>query len=263
MKNFQAALDTTIDRLSDKNYEQSFVCFRLWLEIGQTHSKIPPDAVLGAFRAYRKKSLPVNNPFDPTAHLILRFASDIESDHILAPYNAGLRSRLCAEVLQQFFDNDLGVMYGPDSWDSPYYTDPNLVAHCINLGYVEEAVIRDHILQSLIFHPRGLYGHQAYTLSILFKIAGATLAAYADPTVVDRCFEFLKGPRNQYWPKQELIQVNFLPVKGATLGLRQSFRRSLSYGSVAGRVFLPHPYSKPGNQDQLTWTRETPLQLPS
>jgi len=55
-------------------------------------------------------------------------------------------------------------------------------------------VIRNHILQSLISHPTLRY-HQAYVLIILFKLAGPTFEAYADPSVVDRCFEFLKNYR--------------------------------------------------------------------
>ena len=71
--------------------------------------------------------------------------------------------------------------------------DTNLPAHWVNLGYVEEA-IRSHILQSLIdaSHPT-LYDHQADALIILFKLAGATLGAYANPSVVDRCSELLKS----------------------------------------------------------------------
>ena len=46
--------------------------------------------------------------------------------------------------------------------------------------------------QSLISQP-ALWDHQADALIILFKLAGATFEAYADPSVVDRCFELLKG----------------------------------------------------------------------
>ena len=60
-----------------------------------------------------------------------------------------------------------------------------------NLGYVEETTIRDHILQSLISHPK-LYKFQADALIILFKLAGATFAKYSDPAVVDGCFELFK-----------------------------------------------------------------------
>jgi len=73
--------------------------------------------------------------------------------------------------------------------------DVNLIAHCANLGYIEENTIRSHILQSLISHHK-LHDHQANALAALFKIAGATFGAYADPAVIDRCFELLK--KHQY-----------------------------------------------------------------
>ena len=57
---------------------------------------------------------------------------------------------------------------------------------------MDEDTIRDRILQSPISHPR-LYEHQANALLTLFKVAGATFEAHADPTVVDRCFEFLEN----------------------------------------------------------------------
>ena len=40
-----------------------------------------------------------------------------------------------------------------------FYADTNLIAHWANLGYVEEPAIRNHILQSLISHPK-LYDHR-------------------------------------------------------------------------------------------------------
>ena len=73
-----------------------------------------------------------------------------------------------------------------------FYADVNLIARWANLGYVEEAAIRSHILQSLVSHPT-LHDHQAWALIILFKLAGATFGAFADPSVVDRCFELLKN----------------------------------------------------------------------
>ena len=73
-----------------------------------------------------------------------------------------------------------------------FYANTNLIAHWVNLGYVEEAAICNHILQSLISHPK-LYDHQADALVILFKLAGATFAACTDPSVVDRCFELLQN----------------------------------------------------------------------
>ena len=73
-----------------------------------------------------------------------------------------------------------------------FLADANFVAHWVNLGYVEESAIRNHILQALISHPK-LYDHQAGALIILFKLAGATFQKYADPSVVDRCFELLEA----------------------------------------------------------------------
>jgi len=262
MVDIQAILGKTIAELSDQNYEESLTFLRLWFEITHTHSTIPPDAILRALQTYyRRNSFPANL-IDPTLHLILRFAGDAESDHILAPHSTGLRSRLCAEALQSFFGADIGVVYNQKSWNYFPFADANLIAHCINLGYVEEAVIRDHILQSLISHS-SLHHHRLYVLVVLFKTAGATLAAYVDPTVVDRCFELIKAPRNGQWAKEELIQVNMFSVKGIPLRLRRNFRRSLDYGSVAGRVSLLHPYSEPGSKGRLAraWKALLRLQL--
>ena len=130
-----------------------------------------------------------------TAHLIVRFASDAESDRLLAPYSSGLQSRLSTRSLQEFFSVNLMIVGGRGSgrW-SDFCTSANLVAHWANLGYVEEATIRNHILQSLISHPT-LRNHQVYGLIILFKLAGATFEAYADPSVLDRCFGLLKNHR--------------------------------------------------------------------
>ena len=81
--------------------------------------------------------------------------------------------------------------YPSSSIDGSFFVEANLIAHWVNLGYVEEAAIRNHILQSLISDQK-LYDHQADALIVLFKIAGATFEAYVDPSVVDRCFDLLK-----------------------------------------------------------------------
>ena len=106
--------------------------------------------------------------------------------------------------------------------ESEFCADVNLIAHWANLGFVEEAAIHNDILQSLISHPK-MWDHQADALLILFKLAGATFETYADPSVVDRCFELLKGhsynlPRPDVYPdhsvnteplrmRSELVQV--------------------------------------------------------
>ena len=198
------ALGFTVRDLSDQNYAQSLAFCRVWTDIGQIYQQTPHQQIFDAFWNNR-----MGNSFCPssgngelilsTTHLFLRFVGDVESDHTLAPHSSGLRSRLCARSLQEFFTYNLETVsykmrnYGNDAPDE-FYAAANLIAHSANLGYVEESAIRNHILQSLISHPK-LYDHQAHALIILFKLAGPTFEAYADPSVVDRCFELLN---NQY-----------------------------------------------------------------
>ena len=247
MVNIDNALRSAIHQLSDDNYAHSLAFCRLWFDIGQTHDKTASDRIFDAILLNRGTGSSMIDPskgklIHSTAHLIVRFASDIESDHLLSPHNSGLQSRLCARTLREFFDSNVGAC-GGNGIGGNICVDANLIAHWANLGYVEEAVIRNHILQSLISHPK-LFDHQADALVILFNLAGATFEAYADPSVIDRCFELLKDHRyhNQdletynanpgYWHypgyvemlnrgnsydlmKKELVQVRALrPVKG-------------------------------------------------
>jgi len=116
------------------------------------------------------------------------------------------------------------------SWNSSgkptFLTNVNLIAHWANLGYVEEEVIRDQILQSLVSRPI-LHDHQVDALIILFKLAGATFGAYTDPSVVGCCFELLKGlcNRTQNLMKRELIQVRTPTQLMTAIGVRGIFRR--------------------------------------
>ena len=197
MEEIDAALRLTVGRLSDQNYTQSLDFYRFWFEIGQTYYQVLSDQTFNAIWDNRGAGSMINRASGKiihlTAHLILRFASDTESDRILAPYNAGLQSRLCAGSLRGFFSNNLSSVRSR-GWSYDQYADVNFIAHWANLGYVEEATIRNHILQSLISHPT-LYDHQVCTLIILFKLAGATLEKHAEPSVVNRCFELLKNHR--------------------------------------------------------------------
>jgi hypothetical protein len=223
MDNIRGALDSVASKLSDENYEQSFAFYRCWFDIGQTYHQIPSDLALDTILLNNKAtgSIDANRGelIHTTAHLIVRFAGDAESDRILAPHNTGLQSRLSATILLEFFSTNLGCVRGAEtgSWDSGAYfhTNANLIAHWANLGFVEEAAIHDHILQSLISHPK-LYDHQANALIILFKLAGATFKAYADPSVVDRCFKLLKDQYSRDPMRGKLVQVRTLPiVKGS------------------------------------------------
>ena len=104
------------------------------------------------------------------------------------------------------------------------YAEANLLAHWANLGYVEEATIRDHILQSLISHPN-LYDHQADALIVLFRLAGATFEAYADPSAVDRCFQLLKGhsyilPYGDYYQSDREKNDDYVRVRKELVQVR-------------------------------------------
>jgi len=213
------SLDSAADRiLSNQNYEQSFAFYRLWLDIQRTYPKTPSDPTLDRIwnRIATILIVPVNGKLiHPNIHLVLRFVGDLESDHVLAPHTSGPQSRLCARSLQGFFSDNMSIAWynEHDSGCCPagnFYAEANLVAHCINSGYVEEAVIRNHILQSLISHQK-LHDHQADALIILFKLAGATCEAYADPSVVDRCFELIKGHYSLDSVRGRLVQVRIQP----------------------------------------------------
>ena len=262
MEEIQKVLLSTVQRmLSDQNYEHSLAFYRLWFEIGQTYFQIPSDQIFDAiWNNCAAEPISIKNPWEesrstrdayildpktlirPTARLVLRFASDAESDRILAPHSSRLQHRLCTRALREFFDGNLVITTYKQRYaknrvmhdiNAPYWfcVYTNLVAQWANLGYVEEPAIRNHILQSLISHPT-LYDHQADALAILFKLAGATFEAYADPSVVDRCFELLKdynklltGTKNRDSTERKLIQVSALFVNRVTLKPRQNHRK--------------------------------------
>ena len=209
METLGGLLDSVIAKLSDENYAESFDFYRLWFDIGQTYYQIiAPDQVIDALWKGRTPTNPTPGELiHSIARLIVRFASDAESDHILAPHSSGLQSRLCTKSLQEFFSSNMTVAQEAGSRSSfTVSKNANLIAHWANLGHVEEATIRNHILQSLISHSK-LYEHQAEALIILFKLAGATFETYAGPLVVDRCFKLLKDRYARDSVKGRLVKV--------------------------------------------------------
>ena len=246
MQTIGDALNFVVGELSDQNYAQSLDFYRFWCSARQTHLQIPSDQTFDAIWNNRSAGSSIDpNPaqlIHSAAHLILRFASDAESDPILAQNNSGLQARLCARSLREFSSNNLmAARYGRNAVGN-FYVDANLIAHWANLGFVEEAAIRHHILQSLISHPK-LYDHQADALIILFKLAGPAFEAYVDPSVVDRCFELLKGHSyNLPYPqcastgsfnidalrvKRELVQV-----RAPGLGLKGDHQAKIDFQEV-------------------------------
>ena len=212
MENIQVALDSVFKSSSDQDYERSLAYFRFWFGIGQTYSQIPSDLIFDMICKYRETGRSHHNFIYPAARPIFRFISDAESDPLLALHSAGLRDRFCTRILQEFFYNDLSVVRANLWHRNCYYMDANLIAHCVNLGYMEEDTIRSHILQSLISHDK-LYDHQAYALIVLFKIAGATFGAYADLAIVDRCFKLLKNHKFHAGGTSPSIQVSAFSVQ--------------------------------------------------
>jgi len=205
MEEIEKSLGSTVRNLSDENYIKSSTFYRFRVDLGQTYHNIPPNLIFDTIWKNRTASSIVPKEgklIHPTAHLIIRLASDAESDRLLATASSGLRARLSARTLQEFLIDDLRATRSEKGSVDRLYAEANLIAHWANLGYVEESAIRYHILQSLITHTK-LHDHQADALIILFKLAGATFEAYAYPLVVDRCFELLKGhsyspPYNKY-----------------------------------------------------------------
>ena len=246
MDDIDNALGSAVHQLSDDNYTHSLAFYRLWSDIGQTHHQTTSDRIFNAIWNNRGTGSSMIDPgkgklIHSTAHLIVRFASDTESDHLLAPYSPGLQSRLCTKTLREFFSANLRACCGSGIGGN-ICVDANLIARWANLGYVEEAVIRNHILQSLISHPK-LYDHQADALIILFKLAGATFEAYADPSVVDRCFELLKDHK---YHNQALINYNnaHSNYRGPGSGWPEILSRGNSYDLMKKelvQVRTPHP----------------------
>jgi len=229
MGDIEKALGSAVRDLSDQNYAQSLAFFRFWFDVGRTYHQTPPEyqifdviwdnRVGSSFRPIGRDII------NSAAHLFLRFASDMELDHILAANSSGLQNRLCTRSLQEFFNSNLETVWDKEHSTGncapySYFADANLIAHWANLGQVEETAIRNHILQSLLTHSK-LYDHQADALIILFKIAGATFDAYVDPSVVNRCFELLKNHYDHSPVGKVLVQVRTPHPMVVGYGLRR------------------------------------------
>ena len=215
----QRTLRDLAEKLSEENYDYSFAQYRFWLEIGSTHGRLTvQDQVDGdtwqIVRSGTSKEL-----INPAARLFVRFVGDIEADQTAPGSALSLHMRYCASALDRFFEENLDLVRSWNRNPTSFLTDVNLIAHWVNIGYVEEAVIHNHILQSLTSHPK-LYDHQADALIILFKLAGATFEVLADPSAVDRSFELLKGHYSHDSVKGKLAQVRAPRTGKAAIGLK-------------------------------------------
>ena len=128
--------------------------------------------------------------------LLLRFITDAEKDPVLSTYAIGLHDRWCRRSLEEFFKQSLSYQPENSSYVSSrdfcqFYTNVNLIAHWVNLGYVQLEDVRDRILRSFTFQL-AIYPHQLNSLMILLKISGAAFAAYVDPPIMARCRDLLR-----------------------------------------------------------------------
>jgi len=281
MQTVGEALGFVAGDVSDENYPRWLDFYRFWLGTGSTHIRVPSDQLFDAIWNNRvaKSSIDFNSGqlIHSTAHLILRFATDAESDHILSPYNVGLRSRLCAGSLREFSNDNLMIAwYGRDAVDK-FYTDANLIAHWANLGCLEEAAIRHHVLQSIISHPK-LHDHQADALIILFKLAGATFDAYADPSVVSRCFELLTGhsynppyPNENYYrgerdgflqTRRNLVQVCAPRIVKRGHRAKESFQEVVALRDSGWEGLPPPPVFTSGQKKPVSANQNDPAATP-
>ena len=136
--------------------------------MGHIYSQIPSENISDTIWDNRDSSAvdpKTGKLFHPTAHLIVRFARDVESNCMVGSHGDGLQSRLCAKTLRDFFEcNASSVRYRdegdtgwfPKPWERPEYlvaTDSNLIAQWANSGCIKRVVIRDHTLQSVTYLP--------------------------------------------------------------------------------------------------------------
>lgn len=210
MSNIEEALASVISNLSDGTYGQLLAKYHFLFELGQTNSQLPLDLIFDTIWNHRWQVVSHSSPLCLKSLLILHFTSDAELDDVLSSHSTGLGSRLCGNALEEFFDVELGVQYHTYGAGINHLLNANFIAHGANLGHIRETTIHKHILQ-LLTSSSILYNHQVDALCIFFKIAGATFDTYTEPSVVDCCFELLKGYNSvnpRWWP----IQVSQLCV---------------------------------------------------
>jgi len=208
MSNLCETLHDLSENLSEENYDRSLAQYRFWLDLGVTHGRVGQGQVSGDIgQMPRSELLEVHRGelIHPTAHLFFRFVEDIEDK--LTSRASEYHKHRCARAVAGCIDSNISLTkHGGSRPLASFLTTMNLIARWANLGFVGEAVIRNHILQSLISHQK-LHDHQADALIILFKLAGATFGTYADPSAVDRCFELLKGRYSPGSAKNKLVWV--------------------------------------------------------
>ena len=206
----------------------------------------------------------------------LRFEKDAELDRILSPHNFRLQGRLSARSLQDFFSNNLTAVeykeqnYG-GSTEGEFYADTNPLGQPrIRGGSCDP----QRHFTILISHPI-LRDHQVDALLILFKLAGATFEAYADSSVVDRCFELLKGHKftsaypsydqryhDYLQPRTALVQVRAPRVMKCGHWANESFQEVIALRESGWEGLPPPPIFKIGKSKPTGTNQNDPAATP-
>ena len=225
MSNLRETLSDLAKGLTEENCDVSLAQYCFWLNVGVAHGHISDQSQVSndVHRIIRPELLRPDQGqlIHPAVQLLTRFIRDIESDGTISEQVSGLRQN-CAENVDAFFEENLSLVRsrGWQAQSTTFLTKANLIAFWANLGYVEEVVIRDRIIQSLLSHSK-LHDHQADALVVLFGLAGGTFGAYVDPSVVDRCFELLKDHYGYWSAKRKPILVSTPFLRRGTLELRR------------------------------------------
>jgi len=227
MSSLRETLCDLIKNLSEENYDKFSTQYCFWSGVGIAYGHLDHDWVDREIQGIMRSDLlkPERGELiHPTAHLAFRLVEDME-DKIISWHASGYHEKHCARTVAGFFEANLSLMKNRRGLQQTrFLTDMNLIARWANLGFVREDAIRNHILQSLISHPK-LYDHQVDALIILFKLAGATFGTYADPSALDRCFELLSRHYGFDSVKGNLVQVRAPPIMKTIIRLTTNFRR--------------------------------------
>ena len=268
MSNLQDTLRDLAGQLSEGNYDEYFAQYRFWLDLGCARGSITVQDQVSSdvWRVIRWDSLE-DSLTNPTTPLFIRFIGDLEADRKIAGHALGLHRQQCESTLDRFFEDNLAHVRSQGGSRSYFLTIVNLIAHWVNLGYVEEGAIRNHILQSLISHSK-LYDRQADTLIILFKLAGATFEACAGPTVVDRCFGLIKDHYSSESANWGLVQVRTPCAVKGDYWAKTNFQEVVALRESGWQGLPPPPVSNlgpagAGRGDPAATPVIVPLGLPS
>jgi hypothetical protein len=124
------------------------------MEIGTTHGWIPDNQLYNDVLASMRPDL-VNTSsgqlIRSTSCLLLRFVTDVGLDPVLSAYTFGTHERHCHRSLKNFFADNVDFIPRITFHETDlqkFYTNVNLLAHWVNLGYLNVEDVQNSILQS-------------------------------------------------------------------------------------------------------------------